>query len=138
MGVGSRHRPHRGWKPVAASVTRPRMSLVLQPFLPFPRLLGFASVPSCVDASVPAVHPTCVAKGLTECRETFSTLLITFRVRHEEAQSAHAVQWLTHRREGHEGCQPPRDDLPPSHWITSAANRREATPITLSESRTAK
>src|SRR4051812_30736357 len=36
MGVGSRHRPHRGWKPVAASVTRPRMSLVLQPFLPFP------------------------------------------------------------------------------------------------------
>src|SRR3954469_19762010 len=36
MGVGSRHRPHHGWKPVAASVTRPRMSLVLQPFLPFP------------------------------------------------------------------------------------------------------
>src|SRR4029453_17591087 len=36
MGVGSRHRPHRGWKPVAASVTRPRMSLVLQPFFPFP------------------------------------------------------------------------------------------------------
>src|SRR3954452_13140258 len=36
MGVGSRHRPGRGWKPVAASVTRPRMSLVLQPFLPFP------------------------------------------------------------------------------------------------------
>src|SRR6187200_1083161 len=36
MGVGSRYRPHHGWKPVAASVTRPRMSLVLQPFLPFP------------------------------------------------------------------------------------------------------
>src|SRR3954469_19850901 len=35
-GVGSRHRPRRDWKPVAASVTRPRMSLVLQPFLPFP------------------------------------------------------------------------------------------------------
>src|SRR5215207_2469021 len=30
MGVGSRHRPNRGWKPVAASVTRPRMSLLLQ------------------------------------------------------------------------------------------------------------
>ena len=29
-GVGSRHRPRRHWKPVAASVTRPRMSLVLQ------------------------------------------------------------------------------------------------------------
>src|SRR5215207_6125981 len=27
-GVGSRHRPRRDWKPVAASVTRPRMSLV--------------------------------------------------------------------------------------------------------------
>ena len=27
MMVGPRHRPHRGWKPVAASVTRPRMSL---------------------------------------------------------------------------------------------------------------
>src|SRR5215208_141778 len=36
MGVGSRHRPRRDWKPVAASVTRPRMSLVLQSFLPFP------------------------------------------------------------------------------------------------------
>src|SRR3954469_19774549 len=35
-GVGSRHRPRRDWKPVAASVTRPRMSLVLQSFLPFP------------------------------------------------------------------------------------------------------
>ena len=35
-GVGSQHRPRRDWKPVAASVTRPRMSLVLQPFLPFP------------------------------------------------------------------------------------------------------
>src|SRR3954468_14252351 len=35
-GVGSRYRPRRDWKPVAASVTRPRMSLVLQPFLPFP------------------------------------------------------------------------------------------------------
>src|SRR5215204_5235146 len=34
--VGSRHRPRRDWKPVAASVTRPRMSLVLQSFLPFP------------------------------------------------------------------------------------------------------
>ena len=35
-GVGSRHRPRRDWKPVAASVTRPRMSLVLQSLLPFP------------------------------------------------------------------------------------------------------
>src|SRR5881227_2258502 len=35
-GVGSQHRPRRDWKPVAASVTRPRMSLVLQSFLPFP------------------------------------------------------------------------------------------------------
>src|SRR3954468_24852440 len=35
-GVGSRHRPRRDWKPVASSVTRPRMSLVLQSFLPFP------------------------------------------------------------------------------------------------------
>src|SRR4029078_1858149 len=35
-GVGSRHGPRRDWKPVAASVTRPRMSLVLQSFLPFP------------------------------------------------------------------------------------------------------
>src|SRR3954463_9227629 len=35
-GVGSRHRPRRDWKPGAASVTRPRMSLVLQSFLPFP------------------------------------------------------------------------------------------------------
>src|SRR5215208_4579809 len=86
------------------------------------RLLGFASVPSCVNASVLAVHPTCVAKGLSECRETFSTLLITFRVRHEEAQSAHAVQCLSHRRERHEGCQPQsRDDLPRSHSITSSA-----------------
>src|SRR3954464_15068475 len=35
-GVGSQHRPRRDWKPVAASVTRPRMSLVLPSFLPFP------------------------------------------------------------------------------------------------------
>src|SRR3954454_20742095 len=35
-GVGSQHRPRRDWKPVAASVTRPRMSLVLQSLLPFP------------------------------------------------------------------------------------------------------
>src|SRR5829696_5018509 len=35
-GVGSRHRPRRDWKPVAASVTRPRMSLVLQSLLPYP------------------------------------------------------------------------------------------------------
>ena len=35
-GVGSRHRPRRDWKPVAASVIGPRMSLVLQSFLPFP------------------------------------------------------------------------------------------------------
>jgi hypothetical protein len=34
--VGSRRDPRHDWKPVAASVTRPRMSLVLQPFLPFP------------------------------------------------------------------------------------------------------
>ena len=34
-----RHRPRRDWKPVAASVTRPRMSLVLQSFLPFPAQL---------------------------------------------------------------------------------------------------
>ena len=58
---------------------------------------------------------TCVAKGLTECRETLSTLLITFPVRHEEAQSAHAVQWLSHRPEGHEGRRAePGDELPPS------------------------
>ena len=35
-GVGSRHRPRRDWKPVAASVIRPRMSLVLQSLLPYP------------------------------------------------------------------------------------------------------
>src|SRR4051794_7882875 len=35
-GVGSRHRPRRDWKPVAASVDRPRVSQVLQSFLPFP------------------------------------------------------------------------------------------------------
>ena len=35
-GVGSRHRPRCDWKPVAASVTRPRMRLVLQSLLPFP------------------------------------------------------------------------------------------------------
>ena len=35
-GVGSRHRPRRDWKPAAASVVRPHMSLVLQSFLPHP------------------------------------------------------------------------------------------------------
>ena len=36
MGVGSRHRPRLDWKPAAASADRPRMSLALQSFLPFP------------------------------------------------------------------------------------------------------
>src|SRR5215213_9630377 len=36
MGVDSRHRSRHGWKPVGASVDRPRMSLVLQSFLPHP------------------------------------------------------------------------------------------------------
>src|SRR6185503_3066523 len=35
-GVGSRHRPRRDRKPVAAWVDRPRVSQVLQSFLPFP------------------------------------------------------------------------------------------------------
>src|SRR5215217_5554074 len=35
-GGGVVNRPRRDWKPVAASATRPRMSLVLQSFLPFP------------------------------------------------------------------------------------------------------
>jgi len=69
--------------------------------------------------------PKKVAKGLTECRETLSTLLIIFRVRHEEAQSAHAVQWLSHRREGHEGRRAePRDELPSPHSMTSSARAR--------------
>src|SRR5215208_3496729 len=36
MGVDSRHRSRHDWKPVGASVDRPRMSLVLQSFLPHP------------------------------------------------------------------------------------------------------
>jgi hypothetical protein len=35
-GVGSRHRPRRDWKPAAASVHSPRMSLVLQSLLRCP------------------------------------------------------------------------------------------------------
>ena len=36
MGANSLDGPHRGWKPVASSVSRPRMSLVLQSLLPYP------------------------------------------------------------------------------------------------------
>src|SRR5882757_11005612 len=35
-GVDSPARPRHGWKPAAASVVTPRMSLVLQSFLPYP------------------------------------------------------------------------------------------------------
>src|SRR3974390_956181 len=38
MGVGSRQRPRLDWKPAAASADRPRMSLALQSFLPFPNM----------------------------------------------------------------------------------------------------
>jgi hypothetical protein len=34
--VGSKRDPRRDWKPVAASVFKPRMSLVLQSLLPHP------------------------------------------------------------------------------------------------------
>jgi transposase len=36
MGANSLDGPHRDWKPVASSVSRPRMSLVLQSLLPYP------------------------------------------------------------------------------------------------------
>ena len=36
MRVDSLDNPHRDWKPVAASVFRPRVSLVLQSLLPYP------------------------------------------------------------------------------------------------------
>jgi transposase len=43
MGANSLDGPHRDWKPVASSVSRPRMSLVLQSLLPYPNSCRGAS-----------------------------------------------------------------------------------------------
>jgi transposase len=56
--VGSRHRPCRDWKPVAASVTRPRMSLVLQP------LLYMAALSACrYNPALKVFHKRLAAAG---------------------------------------------------------------------------
>ena len=96
--------------------------------------------PARVDPDVAALRPPELLESLPECRDI--GLSLPGRSRHIPSARRSAASDRPAARvaaSGHAAAAPQTDDhFPPPHSPTSAANRREATPITLSKSRTAK
>src|SRR5262249_55527192 len=87
--------------------------------------IGVTAGPTKVHPHVAAIGPTQVSKRLRERGEASLSLRIVFVECHEHADAPYAVALLRARRERPRCCcAEERDELAPSHSITSSARAR--------------